>query len=110
MRWPVTRRQKFFLARKHAAPTILSYSWKESLKHHAARAKSAREGTTRRPSRTIQPPGFSRVAAASAAAGPAAAAGLAAVAAPGVGRRTGGVALRWRRRAWGTPTPPRFPS
>ena len=45
-------RRKFFLARKPAAPTILSYSWKESSKRRAARAKSSRTITTCRPTRT----------------------------------------------------------
>ena len=45
---------KCFLATKPAAPTILSYSWKESSKRRAARGKSSRTITTWRPTRTAR--------------------------------------------------------
>src|SRR6266545_685962 len=49
MRWVAINCPIIFLDKKRAPPTILSYSWKESLRPLVVRGKSFRTGTTSRP-------------------------------------------------------------
>src|SRR5262245_7271715 len=49
MRWVAINCPIIFLAKKRAAPMILSYSWKESWRPPADRDKSFRTDTTSRP-------------------------------------------------------------